>query len=92
MFTQKEEGMDEKMQKKLLRQLRAIRFSLGVLVIIMVVGFGLLGFLVWKATSGIGDAKAQLQNLESDSQSITDLKNNVCSSGLAAQTTYCTNQ
>lgn len=81
--------MDEKLQKKLLRQLRAIRFWLGFLVVIMAVGFGVLGFLVFQAMDVVKDARTQLDTLQSQAETTTELKDKLCGSGLAANTTLC---
>jgi len=84
--------MDEKLQKKIIRQLRAVRFWLGVIIILMIAGFTLLGFLLFKTSGVLNDTQNQLQTIESQTNSVTDLKKKVCGNGLVTETTFCTNQ
>lgn len=92
MFDSREANvMDEKMQKKLLRQLRGMRALLGFLIIVMVIGFGVVGYLVIRSTSSIDDAKAQIQSIQSQGEAAQELKNNACDSGLLTNSTLCAN-
>lgn len=89
MFEHKENGMDDKLQKKILRQLRGIRFGLSLLAIISLVGFCIVGFLLFKASNLVHDTQEQLRDMESQASSATELKDKVCASGFVTNSTLC---
>ena len=91
MFETKESshGLDEKMQKKLIRQLRAIRFWLSFFGLIMLIGFGLLGFLLYKVVSTINTVEKKFTNLQSQTVQTLNVKDDICANSLAAGTSFC---
>lgn len=91
MFEHKENTVDEKFQKKILKQLRAIRLGLGLLTMLLLVGFAILGFLLFKTSGLVNDTQKQLETIQSETTSASDLKNKVCDSGLVAGSTLCAN-
>jgi uncharacterized membrane protein YciS (DUF1049 family) len=91
MFEHKEGSMDEKLQKKIIRQLRGIRMGLGLLLVVMIAGFAMLGFFIYKTSGLLNDAQKQIQSIESQTNSVTELKDKVCSNGLVTESTLCTN-
>ena len=91
MFEHKESAMDDKLQKKIIRQLRGIRMTLTLLFIVVLAGFALLGFFVFKTSGLVTDAQDQLKTLDTQVNSASDLKNTACSSGLMSESTLCTN-
>lgn len=91
MFEHKESAMDDKLQKKIIRQLRGIRMTLTLLFIVVLAGFALLGFFAFKTSGLVTDAQDQLKTLDSQVNSASDLKNTACSSGIMGESTLCTN-
>ena len=91
MFAQQNEGngMDEKLQKKLIRQLRAIRFWLGFFGIILVIGFGTLGFFIMKVVTLSNSTQKSLNSLQSKATQAVQVKNDLCSNSLIATSSYC---
>ena len=91
MFAEHNEGsgMDEKLQKKLIRQLRAIRFWLAFFGIILIVGFAFVGFLTFKAFTVITNTQKSLDSLQTKANQATQVKNDLCSNSLVATSTYC---
>lgn len=82
-------GMDEKLQKKLIRQLRAIRFWLGFFGIVLVVGFAFVGFLTFKAFTVVTNAQKSLDSLQTKANQAAQVKNELCSNSLVATSSYC---
>ena len=92
MFETKEQpATDEKLQKKIIRQLRAVRFWLGFFCITMIVGFAIMGFLVYRAMSLFSDTSQQLQGIQSKTSETLKAKDTLCNNALVANSTYCKN-
>ncbi len=83
--------MDEKLQKKIIRQLRGIRFWMSCMCILMLVGFGILGFLTFQLVSTIQKVEKQFSTVQSQASQALDAKNNLCENSLIASTSVCNN-
>lgn len=91
MFERKDGEADDKFQRKIIRQLRAIRLGLGFLTLVIIVGFAVLGFFMFKTSGLVNDTQKQLQTVESQADTVTNLKDKVCGSGLVTESSICGN-
>jgi len=91
MFEHKEGAVDDKLQKKILRQLRGVRVALTLLLMLMLAGFAMLGFFLFKTSGLVTDTQNQLKTLGSQADSAASLKNKACDSGLIDESTLCSN-
>lgn len=91
MFEHKEGMMDEKIQKKIIRQLRAIRLGLGLIILLVLAGFAMSGFLLFKTSGVINDTQKQINAIESQANSITEARDTICGNGLVSESALCSN-
>ena len=91
MFERKDGEADDKFQRKIIRQLRASRLGLGFLTLVIIVGFAVLGFFMFKTSGLVNDTQKQLQTVESQADTVTNLKDKVCGSGLVTESSICGN-
>ena len=91
MFEHKESAVDDKLQKKIIRQLRGLRVTLTLLLVIALAGFALIGFFLFKTSNLVTATQDQLKTLDSQADSVTKLKNTACDSGLVSESALCAN-
>lgn len=70
--------MDEKVLRKINRQLRGIRLMLGFFMIMLLAMIGILGFMTWKVISFTHDVNTKITNIETTTQQKLDLKSQLC--------------
>jgi cell division protein FtsL len=70
--------MDEKVIRKINRQLRGIRLMLGFFMILFLAMIGILGFMAWKVLTFTHDVNAKITNIETTTQQKLDLKSQLC--------------
>lgn len=80
--------MDEKLARKISRQLRAIKVMLGFFSLLAVGLLLLLGFIAYRVTTFTRDANTKITNIERTTEQKLDIKSQLCdnaTSSLARQ-------
>jgi predicted PurR-regulated permease PerM len=70
--------MDEKLARKINRQLRAIKVMLGFFTLLMVTTLVILGFIAWKVVSFTQSVNNKITNIEQTTQQKLDIKSQLC--------------
>lgn len=72
--------MNEQLTKQLIRQLKILNIWLAVFGITMIIGFVVLGVLIFKIVTFMQDASDKINNLEQRTQKVFDTQKELCSS------------
>lgn len=70
--------MDEKLARKINRQLRGIRLMLGFFTLLFVAMLVILGFIAWKVVTFTHDVNNKITNIETSTQQKLDIKSELC--------------
>ena len=70
--------MDEKMMRKINRQLRAIKVMLGFFTVLFIGMIGILGFIAWKVITFTQEVNTKITNIEQTTQQKLDVKSELC--------------
>jgi predicted PurR-regulated permease PerM len=70
--------MDEKLARKINRQLRAIKVILGFFTLLMVSTLVILGFIAWKVVTFTQSVNNKITNIENTTQQKLDIKSQLC--------------
>ncbi|MEO6513253.1 MAG: hypothetical protein ABIR37_01080 [Candidatus Saccharimonadales bacterium] len=70
--------MDEKLARKINRQLRAIKVMLGFFTLLMITTLVILGFIAWKVVTFTHDVNTKITNIETSTQQKLDIKSQLC--------------
>jgi cytoskeletal protein RodZ len=70
--------MDEKIIRKINRQLRGIRLMLGFFMLMLLAMVGILGFMAWKVMTFTSQVNTKITNIENTTQQKLDLKSQLC--------------
>lgn len=73
--------IDEKLLKKINRQLRTIKIIMSFFSLLIICMFLLLGFIAYKVVSFTRDAETKITNIQTKAEQSIDLKSQLCSSG-----------
>jgi predicted PurR-regulated permease PerM len=73
-----ENHMDEKMMRKINRQLRAIKVMLGFFSLLIIAMLLILGFIAWKVVTFTQDVNNKITNIEHTTQQKLDIKGELC--------------
>lgn len=72
-------GMDEKLARKINRQLRAIKVMLGFFTLLFIGMLVILGFIAWKVVTFTSSVNTKITNIENSTQQKLDIKSQLCS-------------
>jgi predicted PurR-regulated permease PerM len=78
MFSSGETPMDEKLARKINRQLRAIKIMLGFFSVVIISMFLILGFIAWKVVTFTQSVNSKITNIENTTQQKLDIKSQLC--------------
>lgn len=70
--------MDEKMMRKINRQLRGIKVMLGFFTLLFVSMILILGFIAWKVVTFTSEVNNKITNIEHTTQQKLDIKSELC--------------
>jgi predicted PurR-regulated permease PerM len=70
--------MDEKVLRKINRQLRAIKIMLGFFSLFILAMLLILGFIAWKVVTFTQDVDNKITNIENTTQQKLDIKGQLC--------------
>ena len=70
--------MDEKLARKINRQLRAIKVMLAFFTLLMVSTLIILGFIAWRVMTFTHDVNTKITNIETSTQEKLDIKSQLC--------------
>ena len=70
--------MDEKLARKINRQLRAIKVMLGFFTLLMITTLVILGFIAWKVVTFTQSVNNKITNIENSTQQKLDIKSQLC--------------
>ena len=70
--------MDEKLARKINRQLRAIKVMLGFFTLLMVTTLVILGFIAWKVVTFTQSVNNKITNIENSTSQKLDIKSQLC--------------
>lgn len=72
------EEMDEKLIRKINRQLRAIKFMLGFFMLMVLGMIAILGFLAYNVVSFTQNVENKVTNIENKTEQKLDIKSQLC--------------
>ena len=72
--------MNEQLTKQLIRQLKILNIWLAIFGITMIVGFVVIGVLIFKIVTFMQDASDKINRLEQRTQDTLNIQNDLCSS------------
>jgi predicted PurR-regulated permease PerM len=78
MFSSGELQMDEKLARKINRQLRAIKVMLGFFSVLIIGMLLILGFIAWKVITFTQSVNSKITNIENSTQQKLDIKSQLC--------------
>lgn len=83
--------MDEKLARKINRQLRAIKVMLGFFTLLMITTLVILGFIAWKVVTFTQSVNTKITNIEQSTQQKLDIKSQLCSTATrnALTSSFC---
>lgn len=84
--------IDEKLLRKINRQLKAVKLWLGFFGIIMIIGFAGIGYFVFQAVQIINDTKQAVTDIQEQASDIVDVKGSVCENRIFANSDFCSDQ
>jgi hypothetical protein len=70
--------MNEQLTKQLIRQLKILNIWLAVFGVTMIVGFIVLGILIFKIVTFMQDASDKINNLEQRTQNVLNTQQKLC--------------
>jgi uncharacterized iron-regulated membrane protein len=70
--------MDEKLARKINRQLRAIKFMLGLFSLLIFSMLAILGLIAWKVVTFTNGVNTKITNIENTTQQKLDVKSQLC--------------
>ncbi len=70
--------MDEKIIRKINRQLRAIKVMLGFFMFLIFGMLAILGFIAWKVITFTNSVNTKISNIETTTQQKLDVKAQLC--------------
>jgi predicted PurR-regulated permease PerM len=70
--------MDEKLARKINRQLRGIKVMLGFFTLLMITTLVILGFIAWKVVTFTQNVNNKITNIEQSTQQKLDIKSQLC--------------
>jgi hypothetical protein len=72
--------MNEQLTKQLIRQLKILNIWLAVFGVTMIIGFIVLGLLIFKIVTFMQDASDKINNLEQRTQKVLNTQKELCDS------------
>jgi hypothetical protein len=72
--------MNEQLTKQLIRQLKILNIWLAVFGVTMIIGFIVLGVLIFKIVTFMQDASDKINNLEQRTQKVLNTQKELCDS------------
>ncbi len=73
--------MDDKLQRRILRQLRILNFWIASTVVLLLLTLGLLAFMAYRALGFINETRQQIQRMQQQTQEAVDLQAKLCGGG-----------
>lgn len=70
--------MDEKLARKINRQLRAIKVMLGFFTLLMITTLVILGFIAWKVVTFTHEVNNKITKIENSTTQKLDIKSQLC--------------
>ncbi|HET8709519.1 MAG TPA: hypothetical protein VFL85_04545 [Candidatus Saccharimonadales bacterium] len=70
--------MDEKLLKRINRQLRGIKIMLGFFALLLIVILAIMAFTAWKVVTFTHSVNTKITNIEKTTQQKLDIKGQLC--------------
>ncbi len=70
--------MDDKMMRRINRQLRAIKVMLGFFTLMFIAMIAILGFIAWKVVTFTQDVNEKITNIQTTTEQKLDIKSDLC--------------
>jgi hypothetical protein len=70
--------VDDKLLKRINRSLRAIKFMLGFLFLLLLASIAILGFIAYKVVTFTHDVNNKITNIENTTSQNLDVKQQLC--------------
>jgi cell division protein FtsL len=70
--------MDEKLLRRINRQLRGIKVMLGFFALLLIVMLAIMAFVAWKVVTFTHSVNTKISNIEQTTQQKLDIKKQLC--------------
>lgn len=70
--------MDEKLLRKVNRQLRGIKIMLGFFALLLIATLAIMAFVAWKVVTFTHSVNTKITNIENTTQQKLDIKGQLC--------------
>ncbi len=74
------EGMDDKLQKQLVRQLKILNFWITFFGSFILIGLIVIGFLMFRVIFFVRDMNERVNNFQNSASEVLDVKSKLCES------------